>query len=250
MSVKSEPITINLGPQHPSTHGVFRMRVTFDGETIIDVEPIFGYLHRGSEKLAEERTYTQVVTLTDRMDYVSSMLNNQGYILALEELAGIKPKPRGVWLRMIASELQRIASHLVAIGFLIQDLGAWGTPLTYSMREREKILQMFEMLCGARITNSYLRPGGVFMDAPLQFWDSLNNFMEDFPSKVDELENLLSSNEIIFSRTKDIAVITAEQALNASITGPILRSTGVDWDLRKSDPVSYTHLTLPTNREV
>mgnify|MGYP003324970459 FL=1 len=112
MSVKSEPITINLGPQHPSTQGVFRMRVTFDGETIIDVEPIFGYLHRGSEKLAEERTYTQVVTLTDRMDYVSSMLNNQGYILALEELAGIKPKPRGVWLRMIASELQLSLIHI------------------------------------------------------------------------------------------------------------------------------------------
>ena len=250
MSVKSEPITINLGPQHPSTHGVFRMRVTFDGETIIDVEPIFGYLHRGSEKLAEERTYTQVVTLTDRMDYVSSMLNNQGYILALEELANIDPKPRGVWLRMIASELQRIASHLVAIGFLIQDLGAWGTPLTYSMREREKILQMFEMLCGARITNSYLRPGGVFMDAPVQFWESLNAFIDDFPSKVEELENLLTSNEIIFSRTKGVAVLTAEQAINASITGPILRSTGVDWDLRKTDPYDYydqVEFDIPTH---
>ena len=250
MSIKSEPITINLGPQHPSTHGVFRMRVTFDGETIIDVEPIFGYLHRGTEKLAEERTYTQVVTLTDRMDYVSSMLNNQGYILALEKLSNITPEPRGVWLRMIASELQRIASHLVAVGFLIQDLGAWGTPLTYAMREREKILQMFEMLCGARITNSYLRPGGVFMDAPEQFWVALKDFVDDFPSKVDELEKLLTSNEIIFSRTKDIAVLTPEQAINASITGPILRSTGVSWDLRKDDTYDFydqVNFDVPTH---
>ena len=250
MSIKSEPITINLGPQHPSTHGVFRMRVTFDGETIIDVEPIFGYLHRGTEKLAEERTYTQVVTLTDRMDYVSSMLNNQGYILALEKLSNIPPEPRGVWLRMIASELQRIASHLVAVGFLIQDLGAWGTPLTYAMREREKILQMFEMLCGARITNSYLRPGGVFMDAPEQFWVALKDFVNDFPSKVDELEKLLTSNEIIFSRTKDIAVLTPEQAINASITGPILRSTGVSWDLRKDDTYDFydqVNFDVPTH---
>jgi NADH-quinone oxidoreductase subunit D len=239
MAIRSEPITINLCPQHPSTHGVFRMRVTFDGETIIDVEPIFGYLHRGSEKLAEERTYTQVVTLTDRMDYVSSMLNNQGYILAVEKLCDIKPKPRGVWLRMIASELQRIASHLVAIGFLIQDLGAWGTPLTYAMREREKILQMFEMLCGARITNSYLRPGGVFMDAPSVFWDVLDSFIASFPKSIDELEKLITSNEIIFSRTKGIAVLSSKDAIDASITGPILRSTGVDWDLRKRDSYDY-----------
>ena len=170
MTLKTEPITINIGPQHPSTHGVFRMRATFDGEKVVDLEPVFGYLHRGSEKLAEERTYTQVVTLTDRMDYVASMTNNQGYILAVEKLAGIEPSPRGVWLRMIAAELQRVASHLVAVGFLIQDLGAWGTPLIYAMREREKILDLFEMLCGARITNSYLRPGGVFMDAPDDFW--------------------------------------------------------------------------------
>ena len=138
--VKTEPITVNLGPQHPSTHGVFRMRVTFDGEVIVDVEPIFGYLHRGSEKLAEERTYVQVVTLTDRMDYVGSMLNNQAYMLAVETLCDVEPEPRGVWLRMIASELQRIASHLVAIGFLIQDLGAWGTPPhLHDARTRENI---------------------------------------------------------------------------------------------------------------
>ena len=188
MTLKTEPITINIGPQHPSTHGVFRMRATFDGEKVVDMEPVFGYLHRGSEKLAEERTYTQVLTLTDRMDYVASMTNNQGYILAVEKLAGIEPSPRGVWLRMIAAELQRVASHLVAVGFLIQDLGAWGTPLIYAMREREKILDLFEMLCGARITNSYLRPGGVFMDAPDDFWPALDTLLAELPDRIDELD--------------------------------------------------------------
>jgi len=237
--VRTEPITVNLGPQHPSTHGVFRMRVTFDGEEIIDVEPIFGYLHRGSEKLAEERTYVQVVTLTDRMDYVGSMLNNQAYMLAVEKLAGVEPSPRGVWLRMIASELQRIASHLVAVGFLIQDLGAWGTPLIYTMREREKILDLFEMLCGARITNSYLRPGGVFMDAPEEFWPAMNAVLDELPPRIDDLDDLLTDNDIIFSRTKGVSVLTPEQMLDASITGPMLRAAGVDWDLRHRDPYDY-----------
>ena len=239
MTVETQPLTINLGPQHPSTHGVFRFRVTFDGEEIIDVEPIFGYLHRGSEKLAEERTYTQVVTLTDRMDYVSSMLSNQAYMLAVEKLCGIEPSPRGVWIRMIAAELQRIASHMVAIGFLLQDLGSWGTPLTYAMREREKVLQMFEMLCGARITNSYLRPGGVFMDAPAEFWPTLKSFLEELPHRIDELESYLTGNEIIFSRTKGVAVLKPEVAINASITGPMIRASGVDWDLRHRNPYDY-----------
>ena len=235
----TQPITVNLGPQHPSTHGVFRMRVTFDGEEIVDVEPVFGYLHRGSEKLAEERTHTQVLTLTDRMDYVSSMLNNQAYILAVEKLANINPSPRGVWLRMIASELQRIASHLVATGFLIQDLGALGTPLIYSMRQREYILDLFEMLCGARITNSYLRPGGVYMDAPEEFWPALDQVLMDVPNAFDELEELLSNNEIIVSRTKGISVLSPEIMVNASITGPILRAGGVDWDLRHRNPYDF-----------
>lgn len=237
--LRTEPITVNLGPQHPSTHGVFRMRVTFDGEEIIDVEPIFGYLHRGSEKLAEERTYVQVVTLTDRMDYVGSMLNNQAYTLAVEKLCQIEPAPRGVWLRMIAAELQRIASHLVAVGFLIQDLGAWGTPLIYTMREREKILDLFEMLCGARITNSYLRPGGVFMDAPSEFWPAMDRVLNELPYRIDELDQLLTENEIIFSRTKGVAVLTPDQMINASITGPMLRAAGLDWDLRHRAPYDF-----------
>ena len=239
MDITGEPITINMGPQHPSTHGVFRMRVKFDGEVVEDVEPVFGYLHRGSEKLAEERTYTQVVTLTDRMDYVSSMLNNQAYILAVEKLAGIRPEPRGVWLRMIAAELQRIASHLVATGFLYQDLGAFGTPLIYCMREREKILDMFEMMCGARITNSYVRPGGVFMDVDATFWSALETFLSGIDGQVDELETYLSGNEIMIARTENIGTLSPETMVNASITGPMLRASGVDWDLRHRDSYDY-----------
>ncbi len=239
MSLETRPVTVNLGPQHPSTHGVFRMRVTFDGEEIVDVEPVFGYLHRGSEKLAEERTYSQIVTLTDRMDYVSSMLNNQAYILSVEKLCQIVPSPRGVWLRMIASELQRIASHFVATGFLLQDLGALGTPLIYCMRERENILDLFEMLCGARITNSYLRPGGVFMDAPDVFWPALDRSLGDIEKSIDEIEEYLSGNEIVFSRTKGTAILSSESLVNASITGPMLRASGVDWDLRHRNPYDY-----------
>jgi len=239
MPLSGDLLTVNIGPQHPSTHGVFRMRVTFDGEKVVDVEPVFGYLHRGSEKLAEERTYTQIVTLTDRMDYVSSMLNNQAYILAVEKLAGIEPCPRGVWLRMIASELQRIASHLVATGFLFQDLGAFATPLIYCMREREKVLDMFEMLCGARITNSYLRPGGVFMDAPDEFWGALDKFLKELPGRLDELETYLSDNEIVRARTEGAAAVDPADMVNASITGPMLRAGGVDWDLRHREPYDY-----------
>ena len=236
MTLHTEPITINIGPQHPSTHGVFRLRVTFDGEVIQDLEPVFGYLHRGTEKLAEERSYTQVVTLTDRMDYVASMTNNQAYVLAVEKLGGIEVPERGMYLRVIAAELQRIASHLIATGFLLQDLGAMGTPLMYCFRERERILDLFEMLCGARITYSYMRPGGVFQDAPDDFWPALRYFLDEMPHYVDELERLLTENEILLVRTKDVGILTAEQAINCSISGPNLRGSGVPWDLRQVDP--------------
>ncbi|MQF98580.1 MAG: NADH-quinone oxidoreductase subunit D [SAR202 cluster bacterium] len=236
MPIRTEPITVNIGPQHPSTHGVFRMRVTFDGEMIIDVEPIFGYLHRGSEKLAEERTYTQVITLTDRLDYVSSMSNNLSYVLAVEKLSGIVPPERAMYLRVIVAELQRIVSHLVATGFFLNDVGALATPLMYCFREREKILDMFEMLCGARITLSFMRVGGIFQDAPSEFWEALTDFLEYMPGYIDEYERLITGNEILLSRTKDIGVLSSEQAINSSISGPILRASGVKWDLRKADP--------------
>ena len=236
MTLRSEPITINLGPQHPSTHGVFRLRVTLDGEVVVDVEPVFGYLHRGTEVLAEERTYTQIVTLTDRMDYVSSMINNQGYCLAVEKLAGIEAPLRGQYLRVIAAELQRITSHLMATGFFLQDLGAFGTPLMYGFRERERILDLFEMLCGARVTVSYPRPGGVTQDAPADFWPAFRVVLDELPDFIGELERLLEENEIVLVRSKGVGVLSRQRAIDCSTAGPVLRASGVAWDLRKTNP--------------
>lgn len=234
--IRTEPITINLGPQHPSTHGVFRLRVTFDGEEIIDAEPVFGYLHRGTEKLAESRNYVQIVTLTDRMDYLASMSNNLAYVRTVEKLADIEVPERAQYIRVISAELQRIASHLMATGFLLNDLGALATPLVYCFRERERILDLFEMLCGARITLSYMRPGGVLQDAPEDFWPSLDSLIGDLPHYFDELESLITSNEIVLARTKNVGLLTDEQAIDNSISGPNLRASGVKWDLRKADP--------------
>jgi len=234
--LETEPVVVNLGPQHPSTHGVFRLRVIMDGETIQDVEPIFGYLHRGTEKLAEERSYTQVVTLTDRLDYTAAMSNNLAYVLAVEKLAGIQVPERGQYLRVIAAELQRIAAHLIFVGFSLDELGAFHTPLMYGFRERERILDLFEALCGARVTVSYMRPGGVFQDAPADFWPALDTFLADMPHYLDELEGLITENEILVSRTKGLAVLPADKAINCSMSGPVLRASGVAWDLRKKDP--------------
>ncbi len=236
MPLRTEPVMINVGPQHPSTHGVFRLRVTFDGEVILDVEPIFGYLHRGSEKLAEERTYTQVMTLADRLDYVASMSNNLAYVLAVEKLANIRVPERAMYLRVISAELIRVASHLLATGFLLNDLGALATPLMYCFREREKILDLFEMMCGARVTFSYMRPGGVFQDVPDDFWPALRRFLEEMPHYIDELEQLISDNEIVLVRTRNVGVLSPEAAINGSTSGPVLRASGVQWDLRKADP--------------
>ena len=236
MPIHTEPMTVNIGPQHPSTHGVFRLRVTFDGEEILEVEPIFGYLHRGTEKLAEERNYTQIVTLTDRLDYVSSMINTEAYCLAVEELLGVEVPQRAKYLRTLTAELQRVASHLMGIGFFLQDLGTLGTPLMYGFRSREKILDLFEMLCGARITLSYMRPGGVFFDAPDDFWPALDQFLEDFDIEFEELERLILENEIVMVRTRGVSVLPLDLAINASVSGPTLRASGSDWDWRKKAP--------------
>ena len=236
MPIQTEPMTVNIGPQHPSTHGVFRLRVTFDGEDILEVEPIFGYLHRGTEKLAEERNYTQIVTLTDRLDYVSSMINNQAYCLAVEELIGAEVPQRAKYLRTLTAELQRVASHLMGIGFFLQDLGTLGTPLMYAFRLRERILDLFEMLCGARITVSYMRPGGVFFDAPDDFWPALAQFLTDFDTEYKELEQLILENEIVMVRTRGVSLLPLELAINNSVSGPSLRASGSDWDWRKMAP--------------
>ena len=236
MPIRTEPMTVNIGPQHPSTHGVFRLRVTFDGEEILEVEPIFGYLHRGTEKLAEERNYVQIVTLTDRLDYVSSMINNQAYCLGVEQLLGVEVPQRGKYLRTMVAELQRIASHLMGIGFFMQDLGTLGTPLMYCFRTRERILDLFEMLCGARITVSYMRPGGVFADAPEDFWPALATFMDDWASEFSEIEQLIMENEIVLMRCRGVSPLSLETAINCSVSGPVLRASGLAWDWRKMDP--------------
>ena len=236
MSIRTEPMTVNVGPQHPSTHGVFRLRVTFDGEEILEVEPVFGYLHRGTEKLAESRNYTHIVTLTDRLDYVSSMINNQAYCLGVEQLLGVEAPSRGKYLRTLSSELQRIASHLMGIGFFLQDLGTLGTPLMYCFRTRERILDLFEMLCGARVTVSYSRPGGVFFDAPEDFWPALDDFMGIFRSEIHEIENLVLENEIVMIRTRGVSPLPLDLATNCSVSGPVLRASGLAWDWRKMEP--------------
>ena len=236
MPLKTEPITVNLGPHHPSTHGVFRLRVTFDGEVIQDVEPVFGYLHRGSEKLAEERTYTQVVTLTDRLDYTASMSNNLAYVLAVEKLLGVQAPERAQYIRVIMAELMRVAAHLMGLGFFLQDLGAFATPLMYMFREREKILDLCEMVCGARITHTYMRAGGVNDDLPPEFMPALKKFMAEMPHHIDDYEQLLRENEILIARSKNVGVLSPEAAINASVSGPTLRASGVPWDLRKADP--------------
>ncbi len=236
MPIKTSPIIVNIGPHHPSTHGVFRMRVMFDGENIIDLEPVFGYLHRGTEKLAEERTYAQIITLTDRLDYLASMSNNLAYVVSVEKLLGVKAPERAMYIRVIMAELMRIASHLIGLGSFLNDLGALATPWMYMFREREKILDLCEMVCGARITYSYMRVGGVSMDLPPEFMGALRQFCDDFPHRIDEYEKLLRENEILISRTKGVAVLSAETAKNNSLSGPVLRASGVNWDLRKSDP--------------
>src|SRR3990172_2537940 len=182
MAIRTEPFVLNLGPVHPSTHGVFRMRVVLDGEVVVDMEPVFGYLHRGIEKLAEERTYGGFVPLTDRLDYIASMSNNLGYVLAVEKLAGIKVPERAEYLRVIMAELQRIASHLIAVGAFLNDCGAFFTPFLYMFREREKIIDLFEMLSGQRLLYNYMRIGGVSQDVPDEFFPALDRFFLQMPA--------------------------------------------------------------------
>ncbi len=238
MAIKTEPFVINLGPQHPSTHGVFRMRVTLDGEVVVDLEPIFGYLHRGIEKLAEGRTYKQNIPLTDRLDYVSSMTNNQAYVMAVEKLAGIPVPERAEYLRVIMAELQRIANHLIAVGAFLNDCGAFVTPFMYMFREREKIIDLFDMACRQRLTYNYMRAGGVSQDIPEEFLPALDKFIGEMPHFIDEYDQLLATNEILLTRAKGVGILPKELAINISASGPVLRASGVNWDIRRADPYS------------
>jgi NADH-quinone oxidoreductase subunit D len=238
MVLKTESFAINIGPAHMSTHGVFRMRTIMDGEVIVDMEPVFGYLHRGIEKLAEQRTYVGILPLTDRLDYLASMSNNLAHCLAIEKMAGIKVPERAEYLRVILAELQRIASHLVAVGTFMNDCGAFMTPVLYMLREREKVLDLFEMVCGQRLTYNYMRPGGLAQDIPQEFMPALLRFVQETPRFFDEYDRLLAENEILLARTKGVGILTKEMAINSSASGPVLRSSGVKWDVRKADPYS------------
>jgi NADH-quinone oxidoreductase subunit D len=214
------------------------MRTTLDGEVIVDIEMVFGYLHRGVEKLAEGMTYTQIVPLTDRLDYLASMSNNLAYVLAVEKLAGIEVPERAEYIRVIMAELQRIASHLIAVGSFLNDCGAFMTPILYMIRERERILDLFDMVCGQRLTYNYMRPGGVSQDIPDEFLPALDKFLQQMPRFLDEYDQLLAENEILLARSKGVGILPRELAINASTSGPVLRASGVKWDIRKVDPYS------------
>ena len=236
MALKTEPFVVNIGPQHPSTHGVFRLRLTLDGEQIIDADMVMGYLHRSMEKLAEERTYTQNIPFTDRTDYIAAMTGNLAYVMAVEKLCNVDVPERALWLRTMMAELQRFASHCIAIGIFANDCGAWQTPVMHMFRDREKILDLFEMACGARLTLNYMRIGGVSRDIPAEFIPEVRKLLSDLPTRVDEYEQLLLGNEIIVARSRNIGVLTPEQAMAHSVSGPMLRASGVAWDIRKADP--------------
>lgn len=239
--IDTDHVVVNLGPQHPSTHGVFRMAVKLDGETIVALKPVMGYLHRNHEKIGERNTYLHNMPFTDRLDYLSSMSNNFGYALAVEKLMGKKGQPpeRAEYIRVIMAELTRISNHLWAIGFLLNDLGAFFTPSLYAIEERELILDIFESTTGARMMCNYFRFGGVARDFPAGALEKIRDLVfERLPRKVDELDAYLTNNEIIASRTKGVGVLTPEEAIAFSTAGPVLRASGVPYDVRRADPYS------------
>ncbi|HVN71330.1 MAG TPA: NADH-quinone oxidoreductase subunit D, partial [Desulfomonilia bacterium] len=233
--LEAKELTISMGPQHPATHGVLRLVLELDGETVVKCTPYVGYLHRGIEKLAEHMTYLNAIPLTDRLDYISSMVNNEGYCLAVERLFGIEAPERAKYIRTMVAEMSRISSHILWLGTHALDIGAM-TVFLYSFREREWLLDLFEMLCGARLTTTYVRIGGVRNDVSQEFLDSLYKFTEDFPSRVAEYETLIDQNRIWLKRTKRIGVIEADEAVNWGLTGPTLRGSGVSYDVRKYAP--------------
>ena len=228
---------LNMGPQHPSTHGVLRVLLEIDGENIVRLMPDIGYLHTGIEKTCEAKFYQQVVPLTDRIDYLCPLTNNLCYVLAVEKLLGLEIPPKAQWLRVLLNELTRINSHLVWLGTHAMDIGAM-TVFLYCFREREEILKMFEMVSGQRMMTSYFRVGGIALEPPLGFFDRVRDFAGYFPQKVDEYEDLLTGNPIWMMRTKGVARITAEDAIALGATGPTLRGSGVDIDLRRDMPYS------------
>jgi len=239
VGLNSDHIIVNLGPQHPSTHGVFRVAVILDGETIVSLRPVMGYLHRNHEKIGERNTYIMNMPYTDRLDYLASMSNNFGYALAVEKLMAIKPPERAEYIRVIMAEMTRISNHLFLIGTLLNDLGAYFTPMLYALEERELILDIFEAVAGSRMMCNYFRFGGVARDLSDEILQKIEEiFFERLPGRIDELDRFLSENEIIRSRGIGQGVLTAEDAIRYSAAGPLLRASGIPYDVRRAEPYS------------
>jgi NADH-quinone oxidoreductase subunit D len=231
-------MTLNMGPQHPATHGVLRIELELDGETVVEARPIIGYLHTGIEKNMENKTYLQALTMTDRMDYLAPMSNNLVYVGAIEKLMEIEVPPRAEYIRVIMAELTRLNSHLVWLGTHSIDIGAMSM-LLYCFREREKITQMYEFVSGVRMMSSYFRVGGVARDVPQGFEQRVRDILNTFPAKIDEYEGLLTNNKIWRNRTIGVGAISVEDAIDAGLSGPSLRGSGLALDIRKANPYSY-----------
>ena len=237
--LEGELLEVSMGPQHPSTHGVFRMNVALDGEIVRKLKPVFGYLHRNHEKIGENTSYLGSMPYTDRLDYFCSMTNNWSYALSVEKLAGIEVPERAEYLRVILAELTRLQNHASLLGFLLSDMGAWGTPLMYAFREREKILDLFESLAGSRMMCDYMRFGGCRVDPSDEWLARAKQIVDRFPKFLDEFEDLILGNEIVIGRTQNVGKLSAELAVNAGITGPMLRACGVNYDIRKVDGYGF-----------
>ncbi len=229
-------LRVSLGPQHPSTHGVFRMNVVLDGETVVSLKPVFGYLHRNHEKIAENASYLSAMPYTDRLDYICPLSNNWAYARAVEKLAGIEVPERAEYMRVILAELTRLINHTAFMGFILGDMGAWGSALMYAFREREKILDLFEDLTGARMMANFMRFGGCRNDLPDGWAVAVGKIVEGYGPFLDEMETFLVGNEILLSRSQDVGQVPKDLLINGGITGPMLRATGVNYDLRKVDP--------------
>ena len=237
--LEGELLEVSMGPQHPSTHGVFRMNVTLDGEIVRKLKPVFGYLHRNHEQIGEQTTYLGSMPYTDRLDYFCSMSNNWAYALSVEKLAGIEVPERADYLRVILAELTRLQNHASLLGFLLSDMGAWGTPLMYAFREREKILDLFESLAGSRMMCDYMRFGGCRVDPDDNWLAGARKIVDRFPKFLDEFEELILGNEIVIARTQNVGKLSADLAISAGITGPMLRACGVNYDIRKVDGYGF-----------
>jgi NADH-quinone oxidoreductase subunit D len=237
-ALETVDINVNMGPQHPSTHGVFRMVLTIDGERVVDVEPHIGYMHRGGEKLSEAMDYRQAIGYQDRTDYLAQFQNEQAYCMAVEKLIGIEVPERAEYIRLILCELNRITSHLMFVGAFGIDLGIFGTTFTYAFRERERIQDIFEEVSGERLMYGYFRPGGVVWDLPDNFVQRVREVLPQTKQGLKDLDTLLTENEIFVARSRGVGAISGEDAINWGLSGPMLRASGVAWDLRKDKPYS------------